>query len=294
MKIINFGSLNVDYVYKVKHIVQPGETIAALGMQTFPGGKGANQSVAMARAGAAVWHAGLLGTDTQWLREMLSSEGINVDFVHISSDAPGGNAIIQVDEAGMNSIIVLGGTNQAIKRSAIDEVMAAAEPGDWLSLQNEINLTGELLSAGKAAGLKVCLNPSPITPDILSYPLDCVDLFVVNELEAASIAGMPSETAPEALMSALTAKYPAAMICITLGSNGALFCSKETGVIRQHSFEVKAVDTTAAGDTFTGYLIAGLSQGCSPAAALERAAKAAAISVTRMGAIPSIPQAAEL
>lgn len=286
--------MNVDYVYRVESIVKPGETISAYDMTTHPGGKGANQSVAMARAGVEVWHAGLLGSDTQWLREVLGAEGVDVRHVRVSDSIPGGNAIIQVDKNGMNSIIVLGGTNHAIEPEHITTVFADADAGDWLALQNEINHIPELMQAAKKAGMKICLNPAPFTEAVLEYPLDYVDLLVVNEIEAAGLAGMLEDSGPEQIAGKLAEQYPGQMLCMTLGGKGALFHSAATGLIFQPAFKVNAVDTTAAGDTFTGFLLAGLSSGKNPADALEDAAKAAAISVTRNGAVPSIPKITEL
>lgn len=289
MKIINFGSLNVDYVYQVESIVRPGETTAAFAMSTFPGGKGANQSVAMVRAGAVVWHAGLVGRDTEWLRSNLEREGVDVRHIGVSQSIPGGHAIIQVDRHGMNSIVVLGGTNQAIEHNRIREVLKDASPGDWLALQNEINLTSELITAAKKAGMKVCLNPAPFTADVQSFPLADVDLLIVNRIEASCLAGAAEHTPPERVAAALSSALPTCMLCITLGGAGALFHSLETGTIFQPAYQVRPVDTTGAGDTFTGYLLASLSRGMAPTAALELAARAAALSVTRDGAIPSIP-----
>ncbi|NLG13985.1 MAG: ribokinase [Lentisphaerae bacterium] len=294
MKIINFGSLNVDYVYHLPHIVLPGETLASSSMQVNPGGKGANQSVAMIRAGATVWHAGQLGTDTEWMRDRLQKEGIDVRHIKVSGSVHGGHAIIQVDETGQNSIVLYGGANITIEPERIHEVLADAKAGDWLVLQNEINLTSELLKAGKAAGMKVCFNPAPFAPEVFDYPLDCVDLFILNEHEAAGLAKRPVDTAPEILLDELAETYPEATICLTLGADGSLLWSAESGVLRQLAYSVTAVDTTAAGDTFTGYFLAELTRGSELKAALDVASRAASIAVTRAGAMDSIPFRKEL
>ncbi len=294
MKIINFGSLNVDYVYHLSHIVLPGETLASSSMQVNPGGKGANQSVAMIRAGATVWHAGQLGTDTEWMRDRLQKEGIDVRHIKVSGSVRGGHAIIQVDETGQNSIVLYGGANITIEPERIHEVLADAKAGDWLVLQNEINLTSELLKAGKAVGMKVCFNPAPFAPEVFDYPLDCVDLFILNEHEAAGLAKRPIDTAPEILLDELAETYPEAMICLTLGADGSLLWSAESGVLRQFAYSVTAVDTTAAGDTFTGYFLAELTRGSEMKTALDVASRAASIAVTRAGAMDSIPFRKEL
>ena len=292
--IYNFGSINVDYVYAVESIVRPGETISAIGLQTFPGGKGANQTVAMCRAGAKVVHVGQVGKDTEWMKELLAKEGADVSNVLVSNDTPGGCAIIQVEKSGQNSIIVLGGTNQCIPETLVEDVLSKASQGDWLTLQNEINLTPLAMKAAKTHGLKVCFNPSPLTNAIAAYPLDCVDLLIVNEDEAAVLAGLPIGALPENAAASLFARYCTPMICITLGSKGAMLFKNGGNPIRQDAFKVKAVDTTGAGDTFTGYLLAGIADGLELDKAIRRAALAASISVGRNGAIPSIPYAEEL
>ncbi len=294
MKIINFGSLNVDYVYRLDHIVKPGETLASSEMQVNPGGKGSNQSVALKRAGADVWHAGMLGEDTAWMRERLEREGVDVRHVLISKEIHGGHAIIQVDVNGQNSIVLFGGANQAISAAQVEHVLMNAEQGDWLVLQNEINVTADVMAAGKAAGMKVCFNPAPFDEGVFNYPLDCVDLFILNEHEAAGLARKPVETAPEELIATLSAAYPKAMICVTLGEAGSVLWTAATGLIRQKAYPVQAVDTTAAGDTFTGYFLAELTRGASLAAALDTASRASAIAVTRPGALDSIPYLKEL
>ncbi len=294
MKIINFGSLNLDYVYQVKTIAQPGETIPCDAMSTYPGGKGANQSVALARAGVPVWHAGQLGQDGEWMRRLLVEAGVDTRHVQISDARRSGHAIIQVDARGMNSIIVYGGANQHIPHSFIAQVLADAQEGDWLVLQNEINLTPELLKAGKAAGLKICFNPAPFTADVLDFPLDCVDVFIVNEIEAAGLARRPEGTEVDDLAEELQAAFPESMICITLGGDGAVCRTPEGGLVRQSAYATRVVDTTAAGDTFTGYFLAAIAHQAAIPVALDQACRAAALAISRPGAIPSIPTRQEV
>jgi len=294
VKILNFGSINVDIVLRVQHIVAPGETISSHVMQVNPGGKGANQSVALARAGATVLHAGMVGKDTAWMIDRLNKEGVNTSHIAISDTVNGGQAMIQVDENGQNSIIVYGGANQAIPEAMIDDALAELAPGDWLVLQNEINLTPQLIRRGKAAGINVCFNPSPITPALLDFPLEDVALFMVNEIEGAQLAALPPNTPFQEILAELARRFPNADICMTLGSQGALYFSKTTGVITQRPYAVKAVDTTAAGDTFTGYLLASLAQGLPVEKALDQASRASAIAVSRPGAVDSIPLPDEL
>ena len=289
MKILNFGSINVDIVFSVNHIVHPAETISARGMSVNPGGKGANQSVALARAGATVLHAGQVGKDTEWMIQHLKKNGIDTRHVMVSQDTNGGQAIIQVDQSGQNSIIVFGGANQAIPESLIGQALADMAPGDWLVLQNEINLTGKLITAAHASGLKVCLNPSPITPDLLNAPLEQVDLFILNEIEGAALAEMPETSTATTLLDGLAKRFPQAAICLTLGADGSCYHEPNTPMLRQAAFPAEAVDTTAAGDTFSGYFLTSLINGKTPAQALETASRAAAITVSRPGALDSIP-----
>lgn len=289
MKVLNVGSLNVDHVYRVPHIVRPGETLAGTEYCRFAGGKGANQSVALARAGAEVFHVGQVGPESVWLRERLADEGVNVDQVRVA-DGPGGHAIIQVDPGGQNSIVLFGGANQRIGDEHLTTALTAAQPGDILLVQNETNGTAGAIAAAHRAGLRVCFNPAPMSEDVLAFPLDCVDLFVLNEHEAEGLSG---ESDPERALDALAEGHPQAAVCLTLGARGARYRDAEVDM-HCAARTVKAVDTTAAGDTFIGFLLAGLVRGVSPADALQTACAAAALSVTRAGAMDSIPRRAEL
>ena len=297
MKILNFGSINVDIVLSVPHMVRPGETISAAGLNGFPGGKGANQSVALARAGATVLHAGQVGKDTLWMRDTLTEAGVDTRHVLVSDTVPGGQAFIQV-EAGagaQNAIIVYGGANQAIPEALIATALADMERGDWLLLQNEINLTPQLLAAGHERGLSIALNPSPFTEAIVrDWPLELVNLFIVNEIEGAELAGLPHDATPSDILSRLSDAYPQAAICLTLGERGSCYHDRRTGTLRQDAFPTTPVDTTAAGDTFTGFLLAELMRGHTPQQALRTASQAAAIAVSHAGAIASIPTLSQL
>jgi len=291
MRVLNFGSLNVDHVYRVEHIVRPGETLGSGAYTRFPGGKGANQSVALARAGAAVWHAGQVGPESAWLRERLAADGVRTDFVRVGEE-PGGHAIIQVEEgSGQNSIVLFGGANRSITPGQVGEALAAFAPGDVLLLQNEINATAELIRRGHAAGLRVCLNPAPMDDSVRGFPLELLDLLVVNEHEGAALAG-PDD--PARMLECLAERYPRTRLCLTLGAQGAVFRDVSGATYRQAARRVAAVDTTAAGDTFIGYFLAAELAGKSVPEALARACAAAALSVTRPGAMDSIPRAREL
>ncbi|MFA6102745.1 MAG: ribokinase [Victivallaceae bacterium] len=291
MNILCYGSLNIDCVYKVPHIVRPGETIASCEYSEFPGGKGANQAVAAARAGAAVFHAGKIGRDGIALRDVLAAEGIDVANVAVDQKIHTGRAIIQVETGGAeNAIVLFPGTNQAIGKADIDTVLAKFGNDTMLILQNEISHVPYLIEKAKKSGLKICFNPAPFNPEIKGYPLKMLDIIILNEIEAEGLSG---ESDPQKIILKLSKILPETEIVLTLGAKGALYyyLGESLSVPAE---KVKAVDTTAAGDTFIGYLIAGRTAGLSAGQSLKNACRAAAITVTRPGAIPSIPFAAEL
>ena len=289
MRVLNFGSLNIDYVYKVDNFIKPGETKAARSLEVFAGGKGLNQSLALARAGAQVAHAGRIGAEGRFLAEKLQAAGVDASRVEVSSSA-NGHAIIQVDDAGRNCILLFGGANRDIDDAFIGRALEGFGPGDILLLQNEIASIPAIMAKAKARGMTIVMNPAPFDAGIAAYPLELIDVFILNEIEAADLAGVEN---PEAAALALGARYPAAKIVVTLGSEGSL-CTEGGRTIRQKAYKVKAVDTTAAGDTFSGYFLAGLLEGLDTAAALDLGARAASICVTRKGASDSVPMRAEL
>lgn len=291
-KVLNFGSLNLDYVYSVDHFVQEGETLSSVERNTFCGGKGLNQSVALAKSGCKVFHAGAVGKDDSGiLLDMLDSAGVNREYLRFK-DGPTGHAIIQKNKAGNNCILLFGGANQEILRQDIDETFSHFGKGDFLILQNEINELSYIIEKGHERGMEIVLNPSPMNERIETLPLDMVDYFMLNEVEAAGITGVDVKDS-EGLISALREKFPQAHVVLTLGERGSVYAFKDT-VIKQGIFKVMAVDTTAAGDTFTGFFIGALIHGEAPEKALEIAAKASAIAVSRPGAAPSIPELTEV
>jgi ribokinase len=289
MRVLDFGSLNIDYVYKVDNFIKPGETKAARSLEIFAGGKGLNQSLALARAGANVAHAGKIGAEGRFLAEKLQAAGVDVSRVEVSASA-NGLAIIQVDDAGRNCILLFGGANRDIDDAFIDRSLEDFGAGDILLLQNEIASIPAIMAKAKARGMTIVMNPAPFDAGIASYPLELIDIFILNEIEAADLAGVENS---EAAALALGARFPAAKIVVTLGSEGSL-CVEGGRTIRQKAYKVKAVDTTAAGDTFSGYFLAGLLEGMDTAAALDLGARAASICVTRKGASDSVPLRAEL
>lgn len=291
MRILNFGSLNLDQVYAVEHMVQPGETLSSLRHETNLGGKGLNQSVALRRAGCQVWHAGQIGQDGQALRAALEQEGIHTGELRVAA-CPTGHAIIQVDARGQNCILLFGGANQCIPMEAMDDVLSHFAPGDVLVCQNEINDMEHLTAAAAARGMRIALNPSPMNSRMTPAILRRCEWIFVNETEGAALSGGDAGE-PERVMDALCAAYPAQHFILTLGSAGVL-CGEGAYRLRGRSCRVKAVDTTAAGDTFTGYYLAQMLLDGDEAEALRLAATASALAVMRPGASPSIPRRDEV
>ena len=289
MKILNFGSLNLDLVYQMPHFVRAGETLSSTAFSRNVGGKGLNQSVALAKAGAQVYHAGLVGEDGEMLRSFLAENGVDVRFVR-TVDAPSGHAVIQVEPAGNNCIFLYGGANQRVTEDFIREALEPFEAGDFLILQNEINDIGRIISLAADKGMQVVLNPSPIADNLKSLPLERVSWFILNEIEGAELSGRSDA---KDVLEGLTARYPHSRIVLTLGSEGSVYAG-EGRRVHQSAYRVKAVDTTAAGDTFTGFFFAAMAEGADVEEALRRASKASAISVTRPGAAASIPTLSEV
>lgn len=289
MKLLVFGSVNIDHVYHLPHLVRPGETIASNQYEKNAGGKGFNQTIALAKAGQAVWFAGAIGQDGLFLKHILEEQGVRTEYLH-SMKVPTGHAMIQVDVNGQNSIILYGGANQSLTPSMMDEVLSHFALGDYLLMQNEISHGRYLLEAAAQRGLKVILNPSPASPEMAAWPLEKVDHLILNEVEGFDLT---EEKDPDAILDALLARCPQLHIVLTLGANGSIYADT-TCRIRQKIIPTSVADTTAAGDTFTGYYLQAMLSGKSTAQALAIAAQAASIAVSRIGASISIPTSAEV
>ena len=290
MKILSFGSLNIDYVYSVPHFVKKGETLSAKELNVYTGGKGLNQTIALARAAVETYQAGAIGTDGMFLLEQLKEAGVKTDLVKILDDVRTGNAIIQNDDEGDNCIVLFGGANQAITKEQVDEVFKDFTNEDYLLIQNEINELSYIVEKAKEEGMKIILNPSPMNEKIMKLPLDQIDYFILNEIEAMQILKMdkPEEIDGKYIASLLHERFKDATIVLTLGSEGSV-CISDDEYVEQSIYKVKAIDTTAAGDTYTGYFIAGILNGKTIKESMDIASKASAIAVTRQGAAPSIP-----
>ncbi len=285
MKILNFGSLNLDFTYQVDHLVLPGETIASDSFKINLGGKGLNQSIALAHAGAEVYHAGKIGKDGTALRAFLERNNVNTGFI-ANSESSTGHAIIQVDASGQNSIILYSGANRTMTFEFIHSIISEFEQGDVLLLQNEVNALNIIMEEAHKKGMKIALNPSPCDDSILKLPLHYVKWFFINEIEGWMLTGKHS---PEDIVSEMLSRYPNSVIILTLGEKGVLYGDKLNRYVHP-AYNVCAADTTGAGDTFTGYFLSGLLNNQSIPIALKYASAAAAIAVSSKGAAEAIPR----
>lgn len=285
MKVLNIGSMNLDHVYNLDHIVQPGETQASNGMNVFLGGKGMNQSIALAKAGAKVFHGGMIGDDGGLFLEACKEHGVNSKYIK-QIEGKTGHAIIQIDKGGQNCILLYGGTNEMLTKEYVDSTIADFEKGDILLLQNEVNLIPYIVDKAYEKGLQIALNPSPFNEKLSSVDMGKISYFLMNEVEGAQITGF---TQPDEIIAKVVNLYPEAKIILTLGSQGSIYADKNEKH-RQSIFNYgKCVDTTAAGDTFTGYFLAGIMEGMKIPDVLKLSTMASSIAVTREGAVPSIP-----
>ncbi len=290
MRVLNFGSMNIDCVYQMDHFIQPGETYASTSLNRLCGGKGLNQSIALAQAGMPVFHACKVGADGDFLVEKLKEKGVDTRYI-APGEGSSGHAIIQVTPDGQNAIILFGGTNQQMDRAYIDQVLAEFSTGDVLVLQNELNLTGYMIEKASARGMLVAFNAAPFTDSVESYPLEKLTWLVVNEVEGAQLAQCDK---PEEILERLHHRYPQVNLLLTLGKQGCLYCDRSGEITKGRSISVKAVDTTAAGDTHFSYFLRAILDGSSPQEALNLAAVASGIAVTRPGAADSVPAYSEV
>ena len=286
MKILNLGSLNIDKVYSVGHFVSAGETISSANMETFSGGKGLNQSIALARAGAEVYHAGAVGPDGEGLRALLEGSGVHVDYLQTLGTVTG-HAVIQLTPKGQNCIIISAGANGELTESYIDGVLEHFAPGDLLLVQNETNNVAYAMRRAKQRGMKIAFNASPISEALLGYPLELVDYYLINEVEGKALAG-GEESGNEEILAGLKARFPEAAIVLTVGKDGVLYQYKDERA-GHGIYDVPVADTTAAGDTFCGYFLACVAKGLPAAEGLRMASLASSLAVSQMGAAHSIP-----
>ncbi|KAJ1956451.1 hypothetical protein EC988_001343 [Linderina pennispora] len=334
-RIVSFASINIDEVYSVPHIVKPGETISATHRQENAGGKGANASVAAARAGGDVYVTGRIGKDGLWVRDLIRDSGAHTGLIQVTNSATG-RAIIQVDEHGENCIFLFPGANMELTEEDARIAYAQFGKGDWLVLPNETSAVAGAIRQASSRGMQVLWNPAPMTNDVLECPVELVDVLVVNETELTTMARLIGEAVDEdypRMARRIIEKFNTRVVIVTLGSSGCI------GLVRRptanaHAIPVgtstppeamdivelsvpcapipkdKVADTTAAGDTWVGYFVAELArqQGVSPESigskasltpaivqqAMTVATFASGLSVTKKGAVPSIPVRADV
>lgn len=291
MKVLNFGSLNYDYVYEMEHFVKPKETISSLGYGRNFGGKGLNQSIALAKAGMEIYHAGRVGADGQDFIDYLNKYGVKTNFLTKDDNEATGHAIIQVCE-GQNCIILHGGANQKVSHEQVDSVLKHFKEGDVLLLQNEISSIDYIIDKAHEKKMKIVMNTAPMDDKIFTYPLDKIDIFIVNEVEAQGLVQSPSDEIDK-IIKLIQIEYSDKKVVLTVGEKGSYFINNEL-VIHENALKVDAVDTTAAGDTFTGFFLASYLIDENPSKALKIATKASSITVQGKGAAQSIPSIQDL
>lgn len=289
MRILNFGSCNIDTVYTVKRIVRPGETLSIDSFNQFPGGKGLNQSLALARAGIPVYHAGCIGKEDSKLVTLMRRAGIDVTYLK-KVDRETGKAFIQLDNSGQNAILVYPGANAEVTKEYIDEVLSDFERGDILLMQNEISNTEYLVKKASEIGMRIILNPSPFAEKLREINLDELFCVILNETEAAQWACYET---PYDFISFAREHHPQLKVILTLGESGSIYLENQN-IYRQFAYKLPVVDSTAAGDTFTGYFVAGLFRGENIKRILKNASAAAALAISREGAATSIPDIEEV
>lgn len=289
MAIYNLGSINLDHLYRVDHFVRPGETLTSSDFQTLLGGKGANQSIALARAGAPVVHIGAIGRGDDWVLAQMQASGVDTSGV-ARLEGASGHAIIQLDKQAENAILLYPGANHRLTPEQIHSALQGADQNDWLLMQQETNGLEEAVAQARQQGLSIAFNPAPMVAERVRPLLAQIDLLIVNEVEAMDLTQTDSEEAAE---QALKAAYPNLRILLTLGRQGVVHIGPE-GRESRPAYRVEAVDTTAAGDTFIGYCLAALHSGEGITQAMRQGSAAAALCVTRLGAAAAIPTQEEV
>ncbi len=280
MTIYNLGSINADLFYRVPHLPQAGETLAATSHERGLGGKGANMSVAAARAGSHVIHIGAVGEDGRWAIQRLLEYGVDTRHITLSTEVTG-HAIIAVDDAGENAILLHPGANRALSETDIALALDSAGSEDSFLFQNETNAQRDAAEFASARGMRVIHAAAPFDADAVRAVLPLLDLLVLNAVEAAQLRDATGQAPGE---------LPVRDVVVTLGGDGCRWYNTDLGEVQEFpALPVTPVDTTGAGDTFTGYLAAGLDRGMPMAQAITLAGKAAAIMVTRHGTADVIP-----
>lgn len=290
MKVINVGSLNLDHVYRVDRFLLPGETKSSQSYKITAGGKGLNQSIALAKAGATVYHGGVVGENCELLSQALRDAGVHLEhLMHLRE--PCGHAVIQVDDQGQNCILIYGGTNRMLSQQYIDDLLDHSCSDDIILVQNETNLVDYIIEQAARRGVRVAMNAAPMSDEVKGYPLEKLHWLIVNEIEGAQLAGKKNYGE---IMDGLRAAYPQTAIALTLGSEGVWYRDQHQDIRLSACQISNLVDTTAAGDTFVGYFLESILSGARERDALVRASVASALAIERLGAAESIPLADEV
>ncbi len=281
MAVICIGSINIDLVYHVPHLVRPGETLAATDVTRGLGGKGANQSIAAAKAGADVTHCGAVGSDGADMVDAIAAAGVDTGLVEVVK-AQTGHAVIEVDPSGENAIILFPGANMEIGSNQLDQAIDRIGPSDWAMLQNEVSVTAEAARLARAKGARVVYSAAPFDADAVLECLPHITHLLLNEVENAELEALGSNPSTDVIR------------VVTKGSAGATWIAPGEKELHVPAFLVETVvDTTGAGDCFAGNLVAALQRGEATAAAMTFAQAAAAIQITRPGAASAMPTLAE-
>ncbi|NVF12503.1 ribokinase [Anaerococcus sp. AGMB00486] len=289
MNILNFGSVNIDSYFKVDHIARPGETISSISLKKKPGGKGLNQSIALKKVYDNLYHAGLFGNDGEFIKNLFEENSINTKFFR-KSNSDTGNALIQVDKNGENSIVLYKGANFDIDEKFVDEVLDYFSKDDVLVLQNEISSLSYIVDKAKEKRMKIVLNPSPINEVIFNLDFSKLDLLILNETEAKDISKFSNN---DEIIEFFRRTYPDLKVILTLGANGSIYFDKDE-LIKQKAYIVNTVDTTGAGDTFMGFFVGSYYKGDDIKKSMDLASIASALACMKDGASTSIPSIEEV
>ena len=280
MAVYNLGSINADLFYQVPHLLAPGETLASTEHSRGLGGKGANMSVAIARAAARAVHIGAVGSDGRWAVERLLEYGVDTRNI-VELDVPTGHAVIMVDDHGENAILLYPGANRALTETHIASALAVATEADTFVFQNETSAQIEGATLASSKGMRVVYAAAPFDAHSVEAVLPMLDILVMNAIEAQQLT--------DALGVAVT-DLPVRDVIVTLGGDGCRWVNTDDGTDKTFpAIPVTPVDTTGAGDTFTGFLVAGLDRGLPMEQAISLGQQAGAIMVTRHGTADVIP-----
>lgn len=280
MTVFNLGSINADLFYQVPHLPGPGETLASTEHSRGLGGKGTNMSVAIARAAARAVHIGAVGPDGRWAVDRLLEYGVDTRHI-LEVPVPTGHAIIMVDASGENAILLFPGANHAVSETDIAKTLEEATEADTFLFQNETSAQIEGATLASARGMRVVYAAAPFDAKAVQAVLPLLDMLVMNAVEAQQLTEATGIALPD---------LPVRDIVVTLGGDGCRWLNTDTGTDRHFpAIPVTPVDTTGAGDTFTGYLVAALDRGMPMEQAISLGQQAGAIMVTRHGTADVIP-----